>query len=60
MMRKIDFMVQIAGLPAIRTMKKGHSKINQVVQSSQGRRSVDLMDADFCNLNMEIISEFLS
>ena len=53
-------MVQIAGLPAIRTMKKGHSKINQVVQSSQGRRSVDLMDADFCNLNMEIISEFLS
>ena len=47
MMRKIDFMVQIAGLPAIRTMKKGHSKINQVVQSSQGRRSVDVIDADF-------------
>lgn len=59
MMRKIDFMVQIAGLLAIRTMKKGHSKINQVVQSSQGR-SVDLLDADFCNLNMQTLSEFFS
>lgn len=49
MMRKIDFMVQISSLLATRAMKKRSfkNKTRQVVQSPQGWKSVDLVDADF-------------